>query len=266
MKTGKPIKAGIVQFDVNLGDIKANTETVFTKIERLGEQGTELVVLPEMWSCGFDNKNLSDHASRTPSIIDTLSVLALQYNIIITGSLPESSDKKIYNTLYIVDNKGFIASSYRKIHLFSLTNEDKYYSAGNQVMMCETSICPVGLMICYDLRFPELCRSLALKGAKVIIVSAQWPRVRISHWETLLKARAIENQLFIVAANRCGKDPDLDYGGRSQIVSPEGNIIAAAEDKTCLVTGELDLHEIDAFRKRIPCLKERIPHVYLDNK
>ncbi len=256
------IHAGIVQLDVNSGNIDANIDAALNGVRRLADRGANLAVLPEMWTCGFDNANLATHARRTPEILERLSRLATECDIIIAGSAPEHSGNEIFNTLHVVDKDGSIAGAYKKIHLFRLTEEDKYFGAGHRSVVCETTIGPIGLMICYDLRFPELCRSLALDGAVVVVICAQWPMVRIPHWDILIRARAIENQLFMVAANRCGNDPGLEYGGRSMIASPGGDVLAAAGSVECLITAELDPRELDNFRKLIPCLKEREPDAY----
>lgn len=194
--------------------------------------------------------------------MEKLKKTAFANNILIAGSLPESTENNIFNTTYIVDTNGAVIGSYKKIHLFSLMEEEKYFSSGNKIVVCETSIGPIGIMICYDLRFPELCRSLALKGALVVLVSAQWPLVRIDHWNVLLRARAIENQIFIAAANGCGNDDGIKFGGHSQIISPTGNILAMAGADPCLKYAELNLKEISEFRNNIPCFMERAPHVY----
>lgn len=263
MSKEKSFKAGVVQFDVKLGDVASNISEAMNGLRHLGESGVDLAVLPEMWSCGFDNQKLSDYARETPAIIDTLSRVASEHRMVISGSLPEAAGNEIFNTLYLVDSSGSLAGFYRKVHLFSLTGEDKFYSAGSRAVVCETSVGLVGLMTCYDLRFPELCRALALEGAIVVVVPAQWPSVRIDHWDVLLRARAIENQIFMVAANRCGKDNDLVYGGHSQIVTPTGNVLALAENEGSALNAQIDLQELSDFRNKIPCFTERVPGAYV---
>jgi len=252
----KIFKAGTFQFDVKPGDIESNLAKVIEGLHILGDSDVNIAVLPEMWSCGFDNNRLIDHAKQTPFIIDTLSITASRYNMIIAGSLPEASGKNIFNTIYVIDTNGDIAGYYRKIHLFPLTEEDRYFSAGNRAVVCNTSICPMGLMICYDLRFPELCRSITLKGALVVIISAQWPLGRIRHWDILSQARAIENQIFIIATNRCGKEKGIEFGGHSQIISPTGEILSMAEQGECASATQIKLYKIKEFRDKIPCLKD----------
>ncbi len=258
----KSLKAGVVQFDVKLGDLDSNLAPALEGIGFLGSQNADIAVLPEMWTCGFDNENLAAHAQKTPAILEKLSETARQQNIMIAGSVPEASGDDIFNTLWLIDKDGSVAGAYRKVHLFSLTGEEKYFRAGNQHMVCQTSAGPVGLMICYDIRFPELCRTLALKGALVVLVSAQWPLVRISRWNTLVSARAIENQIFMVAANRCGTENGLEFGGHSQIVSPLGNVLARGDTNTRALCASLDFQELETCRNEIPSLEERIPEAY----
>lgn len=235
-------------------------------IHRLGEREAQIAVLPELWSAGFDSPSKTiEQAEQTPKIIDMLSDLAKKYRMVIAGSLPEKSEGHLYNTMMVIDSDGTVAGSYRKIHLFSFIGEDNVFSAGNQAVVCSTSCGPIGLMICFDLRFPELCRSLALSGARIIIVSAQWPASRIHHWDTLLQARAIENQLFIAAANRVGKDADLLFNGHSQIISPDGKVLAKIIDQTDEATAEINFSEVDIVRNRFNCLTQRRISAYTDD-
>lgn len=258
----KSIRAGIIQFDVNLGDVDANLKRVKQHIRGLADQGIQLIVLPEMWSTGFANKNLDRLSETTPRILDQISRLAKEAKTIIIGSLPEKVEGKIFNTAYLVDEKGSISATYQKIHLFSLTGEDRRFHRGRRSVVCRTSLGPVGLLICYDLRFPELCRSITLQGAKIVVVMAQWPDSRAAHWKTLLAARAIENQVFVLAANRCGQDHDLGYAGHSRIISPCGEVLARAGKKGASITATIDFSLLDQFRKTIPCLQERVPEAY----
>ncbi len=263
MNNLETIIAGIFQFDVKTGNIDANLASVVDGIHRLSEKGTQVTVLPELWPCGFDKPGmLIEHAKRTPQIIERLSTLAKKHRMIIAGSLPEKSGNHLYNTMVVVDKDGAVAGQYRKVHLFSFIDEDKAFAAGNQAVVCDTSYGPIGLMICYDLRFPELCRSLALAGARIVIVSAQWPETRIDHWNTLLQARAIENQIFIVASNRVGQDGNLAFNGHSQIISPDGVILTRIINHASEETVPINLKEIDAIRNRFDCIKERKPDAY----
>ena len=256
------IRAGIIQFDVCIGDVKRNLATAKRHMIRLARQGVRLVVLPEMWSTGFENKRLQKLSETTRPILEDLAGLSKHLHLTIIGSLPENRPDGVYNTAYVVDRDGSIAGVYQKTHLFSQTGEDRYFRPGHEALVAKTSLGPIGLMICYDLRFPELCRCLTLRGANMVVVMAQWPAVRVAHWEALLKARAIENQLFVLGVNRCGQDSDLMYAGHSRIISPYGEIIARAGNRPANLRVDIDLRLVERTRRQIPCLQERMPEAY----
>ena len=258
----KSIKVGIIQFDVRLGDVKRNVVLVQRRIARLAEQGVELVLLPEMWSTGFANDRLKELSESTPGVLEGLSEVSRKLNLMIIGSLPEKGEDGIYNTAYVLETDGSIAGAYRKVHLFSPTGEDRYFKAGRKAVACDTSLGLIGLMICYDLRFPELCRSLVLQGAKIVAVLAQWPAERVTHWQTLLKARAIENQCFVLGANRCGRDDGLVFAGHSRVISPYGDLVASAGKRPATLLATIDFSLLIRTRKQIPCLEKRIPEAY----
>lgn len=255
----KRVQASVFQFNVKRGDIAHNVKLVRERLEKCPEG---IVVLPEMWSCGFDYKRLPEHAMKTPEILEELAPVAQKKRLIISGSLPELKDGKVFNTAYLMDSGGKIAGLYRKVHLFFAGGEGRGFAPGESTAVFDTEIGPIGMMICYDLRFPELARTLAVKGAKIITIPAQWPRPRISHWRTLSRARAVENQLFTIACNRCGVDGKIDYAGASIIVSPMNEILAEAGEEEGLRTGIMDFDILDDYRKNIPCLEERQPEVY----
>lgn len=263
MKNPETIVAGLIQFDVKTGDIDANLTSMINGIHQLAEKEAQIALLPELWSAGFDSPSMTkEQAKQTPRIIDTVSQLAIKHRMVIAGSLPEKAGNHLYNTMVVIDQDGTVAGQYRKIHLFSFIGEDKVFSAGNQALVCNTSCGPIGLMICYDLRFPELCRSLALAGARMVIISAQWPTSRVRHWDTLLQARAIENQIFIAASNRVGKEGDLAFNGHSQIISPDGIVLAKIIDQTDVATARIKFSEIDILRERFNCITERQASAY----
>lgn len=258
----KRICVGTIQFDIQKGRTAENLEYVKTSLRLLSEQGADLVVLPEMWTCGFDNRNLKDHAEKTVPVLETLSRIAVKHSLTIAGSMPEDTGNGIANTLYVVDAYGNIGGRYRKLHLFTPTQEDRYFVSGDKPVVCETPAGKLGLMICYDLRFPELARALALEGAEILLVPAQWPLVRVWHWETLLAARAIENQLFIVGANRSGKEPGIEYAGHSAVFSPGGKKLLETGTGDAVQVCKLDPEEMDNIRNFLPCLRHRKPHLY----
>ena len=255
------ITAAAIQFNVKQGDVDANLAYVREALPRVAGQGANLAVLPEMWSSGFSYKNLNELALRTEGIVAELLQLSARHKLVIVGSLPEPNGDKVFNTVYVADN-GSLAGVYRKIHLFSLLGEDRAFSGGDQWLLAETSIGKVGVIICYDLRFPELSRRLALEGAQVICVPAQWPKPRHEHWRTLLRARAMENQLFIVACNACGIIGKLDFFGMSMIIDPKGELLAEAGEEQGEIFASLDMRIMTNWREQIPCFNDRKPECY----
>jgi len=255
------IQAAAIQFTVRQGDVDANLAYILEALHRVAGEGADLAVLPEMWSSGFAYRNLNQLAGRTEGIVAELLELSARYKMVIVGSMPEPNGDKVFNTIYVVDN-GKMAGIYRKIHLFSLLGEDRAFSGGDSWLLADTSIGKVGVIICYDLRFPELSRRLAVEGAQVICVPAQWPKPRQEHWRTLLRARAIENQLFVVACNTCGTVGKLDFFGMSMIIDPKGELLAEGGESEVELVAELDLQAMDDWRAQIPCFNDRRPECY----
>lgn len=255
------LRAAAIQFNVSLGDIEANLHKATTALRRVAEQGAKLAVLPEMWSSGYDYKNLAELAGETPRVLEAIQNLCRELELVCVGSLPELADDKIYNTAYLIDN-GELIDSYRKLHLFSTMREDRFLAPGNRAVVADTSIGRIGIAICYDLRFSELFRKLALEGAEIICLPAEWPKPRQEHWKTLLRARAIENQLFVVAANCCGIQGKLDFVGLSQLISPLGNVLQIAAEEDTELVADFDYEEMESYRAKIDILADRRDDIY----
>ena len=255
------INAAAIQFNVKQGDVDANLAYVRAALPRVAAQGANLAVLPEMWSSGFAYKNLNELALRTAGIVEELQALSRELKLVIVGSMPEPNGDKVFNTIYVIDN-GAIAGVYRKIHLFSLLGEDRAFSGGDSWLLADTSIGKVGVIICYDLRFPELSRRLAVEGAQVICVPAQWPKPRQEHWRTLLRARAIENQLYVVSCNACGIIGKLDLFGMSLIIDPKGELLGEMGENEGEIIAPLDMQVMNEWRAQIPCFNDRKPEFY----
>lgn len=228
-----PSFAAYLQFDVIQGDIEKNRQRLSELLEELAPPTGTVVVLPELWATGFSYGQLPELARRTPELLAYLTKEAECHGILLAGSLPENeaSGTRIFNTLFVSGPQGFVGS-YRKQHLFGPMQEDRHFSPGNSP---QSIVSPFGLLaslVCFDLRFPELTRLQATQGAQLLLVSAQWPAARTPHWRTLLKARAIENQLFVVACNRCGETDGTRFGGHSMIIGPDGTILKEAQENT----------------------------------
>jgi len=257
----KSVKAAAVQFNIALGDIETNLSRATAALRRLAADGVELAVLPEMWGCGFAYRELNSLAQRTPELVARIGELSRELSMVIVGSLPEAHGDKVFNTAYLLD-RGTLAGSYRKLHLFSLMGEDRSLDSGDATLVAETSVGRIGVMICYDLRFPELARKLALEGAEIIVVPGEWPKPREEHWRTLLRARAIENQLFVVAANCCGVVGKLDFFGASMLIGPKGEVLAEGGHLSCEPAALLDPAEMESWRASITCFQDRRPDCY----
>jgi omega-amidase len=261
MNMNQTVTVAAIQYNIALGEVETNLAKVKAAVERVAAKGAQLAVLPEMWSAGYDYKRLAVHAARTPRILETISQLASEHGMVLIGSLPETADNRIFNTAYVVD-RGEVIGCYRKLHMFSTMGEDRFLSPGDRTLVISTSLGRLGVAICYDLRFPELFRKMALEGAEIICLPAEWPKPRQEHWRTLLRARAMENQLFVVAANCCGKQGKLDFFGMSLLLSARGNVLAEAGEDDIELVAEFDAREMAEYREQIHCFHDRRPEIY----
>jgi predicted amidohydrolase len=257
-----PFQAAALQFPVRMGDVEANAARAFTLLREAAKRKAVLCVLPEMWSTGFSYANLPALCGTTPELLDDLCRLAAGLRVVIAGSLPERSGRSVFNTLYVIDATGTIRGKYRKTHLFSPSGEPLHFRRGTDASVVPTSVGTIGPHICYDLRFPELSRKYYSEGATLFCVSAQWPAARKAHWDILLSSRAVENQLFVVAANAVGRSGGFRYSGGSAIVSPWGERLARGGAKEGIVIATIDPAGVYEARRRIPCLQDRNERSY----
>lgn len=258
------MKIATIQTDIHFGNPDANYEQMKRLIEKALEQQPDLIVLPEMWNAAYDLENLESHADEDGErTITFLQSLARQGNVTIHGgSVAVRRGSNYYNTSYTVDATGEVIHVYDKMHLFQLMNEHHYLSPGTVADTFDIGETCFAAMTCYDLRFPELARHYALKGAHVLLVPAQWPTARLDHWRILLQARAIENQMYVVAVNRIGNDPANTFPGHSLIIDPWGTILYEGKDGEEVAITELDLGNVEEFRKKVPVFEDRLPTRY----
>lgn len=258
------IKIAAIQIDLEFGNPDANRNKMIEMIENAASESPDIIVLPEMWNTSFSMKNLHSIADQEGEPTKTIvSNLAKKYKLnIVAGSIADRYENKIYNRLYVVDREGKIHCSYDKVHLVKHAREDEFLTAGSEAKVFDIDGTPCGAIICYDIRFPEIARTLALKGAKILFIPAQWPETRIEHWKTLATARAIENQMYVVAVNRIGSEFKANFPGRSMIVDPWGNIVAESNGEETILKAAIDIDLVDRVRKKIPCFQDRNEKAY----
>jgi omega-amidase len=252
------------QMDVKRGQVAANLATVTRMVKEAARRGAQLVVFPELWSTGYDLKRAAQYATAVDQgLFAEIAGLARQHKIAIAGSqLSQMGEGRYGNTAVYFDPNGENLGTYSKVHLFGPMQEIEYLSAGNSLTVVDTGWGKAGLAICYDLRFPELFRAYALAGVQALILVAEWPRPRLAHWRTLLRARAIENQMFIIACNRVGKTGSTAFFGHSCLLDPCGEVIIEAGDGAGLYTADLEMDQLTAVRESMPVFADRRPEVY----
>lgn len=253
----------LIQMDVQTGDVHKNLATAERLLERAANARSQLVVLPEMWNTGFAYEELLPLAKATfGSTVEFLAGWARRGQMMIVGSIPEATENGAANTLIWVDASGRLIGRYRKVHLFAPMGEDAHFIAGDSPGIFETPFGVFGGMICYDLRFPDLASATVAAGAWCLIVPAQFPNPRRSHWETLLAARAIENQVYVVGVNRVGSSGGIEFFGHSRLIDPWGNIVDGAGDREELVVTRLNPDTVQQVRSTLPSWQRRRVELY----
>ncbi len=252
------------QIDVKLGEPHSNLTAVQTMTAEAARRGSDIIVFPELWSTGYDLEHGARYATPTDAgMFATVAALAKEHHISILGScLSDLGNGRIGNTAVYFDKSGHPLGSYSKTHLFRLMDEDRYLSPGDGRTLVKTEWGLMGLAICYDLRFPELFRAYALAGAQLVFLPSEWPHPRLAHWQTLLRARAIENQMFLVACNRVGHSQGTDFFGHSCMIDPWGEVVVEGGEGEMLLTAMIDLARVNDVRAKIPIFKDRRPDVY----
>lgn len=260
-------KVCLVQMDIIYKNPTENRNKISNLINSAMDNKPDLIVFPETCTTGYStgvfhsvDKYLETQDGETISL---LKELAIKHNVCIcTGSIPEKENEDNFNTVFFINRNGEIISKYRKMHLYSAMDEDKAFKHGSDMPVFDSEFGQLAMMTCYDIRFVELSRTYALNGAKAIIVVSNFPNPKVNHWRTLLQARAIENQMYIIACNRVGAAEDCTYFGHSLIIDPWGEIIAEGDDSECMVTGEVDFSKVKEVRNLIPMYEDRQPETY----
>lgn len=258
------LEISLAQIDVVLGEPHQNLIKASTMAAEAASRGSQLLVLPELWSTGYDLENAARYAaSIDQGIFVEVAVLAKKHHLYILGSnLSLLAPGKFGNTAVLFGPQGDTLVAYTKIHLFRLMAEPQFLWPGDCPTLVETPWGQAGLAICYDLRFPELFRAYALQGAKMVFLPSEWPRPRLEHWQVLLRARAIENQMYIIACNRVGSSKGNTFFGHSAIIDPWGETVIEAGEEETLVTAKIEMDLVDKVRAKILVFQDRRPSVY----
>jgi omega-amidase len=259
--------AACVQFDVRPGDVAANCAAMRTGVDEAVAAGAKLLVLPELWATSFLSTFDEPVVAEAEAAEQELRELSAAHGLVIIASNLEVSGEHVYNTAR-VHQRGQLLGSYRKIHLFSPNAENRFHSTGDQPLVVATEHGLLGVLICYDLRFPELARYYFHRGVELLAVPGQWPEARSQHWRTLLRARAIENEMFVIGCNRTGQEPSQKSGdpmafpGDSRIIDPAGEVLAKGSGEAGAVVAPIERRKVRTVRRILPVGRDQRPSVY----
>ena len=259
------MKVSLLQMDMTFCQPEENFLKAEAMIAQAMEAAPDVLVLPETWNTGFFPKeNLPDLCDKDGAAVKArIGALAKKFHVnIVAGSVSNLRNGKVYNTAYVFDREGNCVAQYDKTHLFTPMGEDDYFEKGDHLARFTLDGVSCGLVICYDIRFPELTRSLTVPGLDMLFVVSQWPKVRTFHLRSLTTARAIENQMFVVCCNSCGTAGETIYGGNSAVIDPWGNTLALAGEIQEILPCDCDLTMLDNIRSTIPVFRDRRPELY----
>jgi predicted amidohydrolase len=272
-------KEAVMKFKLGLCQIGGSMDKEEAKknaekhVRQAAENGAQVIVLPEMWDCPYSNDYFREYAEPADGpTVEFMSKLASDLGIyLIGGSISELDGDKVYNTSFSFNRQGDLIGRHRKVHLFDIDveggirfMESDTLTAGEEMTVLDTEYCKIGVAICYDVRFPEWFRKMALAGAKLIVLPAAFNMTTgPAHWDLTMRARALDNQVYF-AANAPARDENGVYVsyGNSCIASPWGDFIAHADEKEQIIIAELDLDRIEDVRKRLPTFEHLRREIY----
>jgi predicted amidohydrolase len=259
------MKIAAVQLSGLPGDVSGNLDKISVAVQAGAEASCRLLLFPEIADLGYDMPSIA-LAGRDwwPRVRDKLMALAREHEICLVCGVCLPGPDGLANALVAFGPTGDILARYRKIHLFTAVDADEteVFSPGSEIVCFDFEGVRFGLSVCYDLRFPELYRVQALHGCQAMLLASAWPKRRIDIWQTLCAARALENQCYLLGANRTGDQGAFPFGGRSLFVTPGGEITLASADQEGVITGTVDLAELAVIRQNIPALAHRRPELY----
>ncbi len=246
-----------VQLDTAWEDKQANFARVWRMLDKAAVAAGSLLVLPETFATGFSMNVAAVAEDGSRPTEGLLAALACEYRCHVLGGLVTAApDGRGRNEAVLMGPDGQELARYSKLHPFSYAGEARHYEPGQAVVTAVVDGVTVAPLICYDLRFPEAFRLAVRRGAEALVVLANWPAKRHEHWLALLRARAIENQAYVVGVNRCGSDPNATYAGGSAVYGPQGDVVARAGTGEELLAAELDMDALRAWRAEFPALRD----------
>jgi omega-amidase len=258
------LKVALAQMAISAGRPDQNEATARTMAAQAAERGSDLLVLPELWPTGYDLGCARETAAQLhDGPFAVMAELARAYQLYVLGTAMEANpDGLPFNTAALYGPEGDLLGVYRKVHLFPPMGEVEHMTPGSALPTFDLPWGRLALAVCYDLRFPELWRRYAYDGAHLVLIPAEWPIRRVEHWRLLLRARAVENQLFVVGCNRGGGGDDGTFGGHSAVIDPWGRALVEGGVEPGMFLATLGLEEVSRARERFPFLKDRRPEVY----
>lgn len=252
------IKAAALQVDCCPAELDWNNRRAEVFIREGAAAGAELIVLPELVNFGYSLELIKELDYDYEAAKGFYANLAAELGVHLVCGLLEKREGQFYNSQVVFRPNGQIEAIYRKINLFPLAIEDEVFEGGREPVTFEVGDFKCGLLICYDIRFPELSRRYLEMGVNCLIVSSAFPFPRLDHWRVLLQSRAIENQCYLIAANRTGRDGEFQFLGNSSIIDPWGTVKASmGESDEGPLCSELTLSRLEEVREAIPCLESK---------
>ncbi|MGA1821568.1 MAG: nitrilase-related carbon-nitrogen hydrolase [Thermoplasmatota archaeon] len=259
----EPVRAAVIQTRLYLSNVEENLRNSITLMEEADKgSNPDLMVLPEAFTTGFEFEKLPELAEKSDMVTGSMCDFARDHGTHIFFTQIVGDKGRLMNRSHHIGGDGTVKGTYDKTHLFSRIGEDEWISPGDRLVEYRMGDIRIGPLICYEIRYPELARKLTLEGVDLIIYMAQWPHFRIFQWETLLRARAIENQLFVIGVNIWGDHKGVMMGGGSRIISPFGEILAHLDDGPGWTSAEMDPSVIEGVRRKIPVFDDRIEKLY----
>lgn len=249
------VKAACIQMGCEPWNIRRNLEKAHNFIKMAKESGAEIVILPELFNIGYDLGTFNYTASDYSITIGELSKMARSYEVQIVAGIAELNGEQVFNSASVFNRNGELICNYRKNNLFPLSQEKRIFTKGDGIACFNMNGITFGLLICFDIRFPEIARQYIEKGCSAIIVVSAFPFPRLEHWQILLRARAIENQAYIIASNRVGREGGNFFLGNSCIIDPWGTVKALCnETEENIIVYDIKQDTVSAIRKSMPCL------------